>query len=105
MLASSLYIVLFTVLMTTLIEACVSKEKNKNKNDDTLSVFESIVKVQFLYLGIIIIIVNFNLVGVSGESWIPVLNGKFFAFDQFFYNNLGFEILTPLIMQIITPQL
>lgn len=74
---TSLTIAAVNIFATFLFEKMVVLERQQTVNDETEGLFRKITFLQFVNIGIVIIIVNFNWLAGTWLTFMPVLNGDY----------------------------
>ena len=108
--ATSLIVVVINVVVCFIFEAISRLEKHHTQNDETIGQFQKITIMQFVNIGIIILLVNFNLdilARISKDKmifgFIPILNGEYNDFSIQWYWNVGATLCVTLTFNIFSP--
>jgi predicted exporter len=83
--ATSMVVVVINIIMCIIFERIVSFEKRQTANDETIAQFQKITIVQYINIGIVILLVNFDSLQEPLLGFIPILNGDYTGFTAKWY--------------------
>lgn len=90
---TSMVVVVINVVASTVLTFSVAIEKSHTVNDETMGQFKKLTILQFINIGLVILIINADLVGVddNGEKrmflgFLPIFNGQYADFNTEWYS-------------------
>lgn len=93
------------VVMCIILAIVVEGERHHTKNDETMSTFIRITILQYINIGIIVLLVNMDI--YPGEQlflgFLPILDGEYPDIDAQWYANVGTTISFSMLLGIFTP--
>lgn len=109
---TSLVAVGINIIATTVLTLSVQIEESHTVNDETMGMFQKLTIFQWINIGVIILIININLVDTDEKGnqnlflgFLPIFNGQFEDFNSEWYGQIGKTICLTLLMNIFTPHI
>lgn len=100
---TSVVIAIINVITCTIFERTVSFERKHTINDETMAQFQRITIIQFINIGVVILLINFDLLDGELLGFIPLLNGEYKDFTVHWYSQVGKTLCLTLFINIFSP--
>ena len=92
--ATSLVVVVINVIASTVLTLSVVIERSHTVNDETMGQFKKLTILQFINIGVIILIINLDIGLETDENgdkklflgFLPIFNGQYADFDSDWYS-------------------
>lgn len=100
---TSVVVVIINIAICTFFDKIVFIEKRHTVNDETMGQFKKITVMQFINIGIVILLVNFNTLNEPFLGFIPILQGEYGDFSSYWYGQVGSTLCLTLMINIFSP--
>lgn len=107
---TALVVVVINVIASLVFTLSVRIEKSHSIKEETMGQFKKLTLLQFINIGIVVLIINFNLTETDekGESepwlgFLPIFNGEFSDFSSEWYSQIGKTICLTMLINIFSP--